>query len=326
MPKSTAVVLVNLGTPAAPTRKAVGHFLTRFLSDPRVVAAPRWLWWPLLRGAIVPMRSRKAVRAYQKIWWPEGSPLKVISGQQVEALQTMLQNRFGETTPKVVMACTYASPSLSEQVERLVGDGINHFIVIPLYPQYSGTTTGAVWDQLSKLMLVVRDNPEFTTVKSFYQRRDYIEALAEGIRQHWQQHGRNQKLLMSFHGIPEDYVARGDPYAEHCKHTAHALAEKLQLDEEQWAYSYQSRFGPKQWLQPYTEQTLRNWAEKGIKNVDIVSPAFTADCLETLEEINIVNREIFLSAGGESYAYIPCLNNSEKFINVLANIVQERML
>ncbi len=325
-PKATAVILVNLGTPSVPTRKAVGKFLTRFLSDPRVVDAPRWFWPLLLRSVIVPLRSRKSLLAYQKIWWAEGSPLKVISVQQVETLQAELKNQFGEQAPTVVEACTYAAPSLPEQVGSLEANGIEHFIVIPLYPQYSGTTTGAVLDQLSKVMLVSQDISEFTPVKSFYERPDYIKALADSVRQHWQQHGRHQKLLMSFHGIPEEYVAKGDPYAEHCEQTAQTLAEALQLDGSQWAYSYQSRFGPKRWLQPYTEQTLRNWAADGIKKVDVISPAFTADCLETLEELNIVNREIFLSAGGESYEYISCLNNDKKFINVLANIVKERMI
>ena len=325
MAKSTAVILVNLGTPSAPTRKAVAQFLKAFLSDPRVVEAPRWLWLPLLRGVIIPRRSRKAAQAYQKIWWPEGSPLRVISEQQVEALQQSLDVRLGATAPKVVKACTYGSPSLADQVESLTSQGVEKFIIIPLYPQYSCSTTASIWDQLARLVLGKRNIPDIQFVKSFYDRDAYIEALADSVRQHWQENGRNQKLLMTFHGVPKDYVAKGDPYEKHCEFTARALAEKLQLKDTEWLFSFQSRFGPKQWLQPYTDEILRDWASEGVKSVDIISPAFTADCLETLEELKIENRKLFLSAGGETYDYIPCLNTRKKFIDVLENIVCERM-
>ncbi len=328
MSKKTAVVLVNLGTPAAPTPRAVGQFLKAFLSDPRVVEAPRWFWLPLLHGVIVPVRSRKAAKAYQKIWWPEGSPLKIISQRQVEALQQALQSgeqNGAENTPTVVEACTYGEPSIASQIESLSASGVESFIVIPLYPQYSCSTTAPVWDQLSRYIQQKRDIPDIRVVKSFYQRDDYINALAETVRSHWQQHGRGEKLLMSFHGVPLEYVEKGDPYRRHCEATAANLAATLGLNNDQWLCSFQSRFGPKEWLQPYTDESLEKWAKDGVKRVDVISPAFTADCLETLEELKMENCDLFLAAGGEAYNYIPCLNDSDSFIRVLQAIVEENV-
>ncbi len=325
MSKKAAIVLVNLGTPEAPTPKAVGKFLKAFLSDPRVVEAPRWFWLPLLRGVIVPVRSRKAAKAYQKIWWPDGSPLKLISQQQVSALQESLQKKLGEQAPLVVEACTYGEPSIAGQIDKLVAEGIEKLVVIPLYPQYSCSTTAPVWDQLARYILGKRDIPDIGFVKSFYQRDDYIEALADSVRKHWQENGRGEKLLMTFHGVPKEYVEKGDPYRKHCEATANALASVLELEPSQWLCSFQSRFGPKEWLKPYTDETLEKWAQEGVKSVDVISPAFTADCLETLEELKIENRHLFLESGGESYSYIPCLNSGENFINVLAEIVCEKI-
>ncbi len=336
MSKKTAVVLVNLGTPAAPTPRAVGQFLKAFLSDPRVVEAPRWFWLPLLHGVIVPVRSRKAAKAYQKIWWPEGSPLKIISQRQVDALQNALRDEVEsskenhsesrhENVPTVVEACSYGEPSIQGQLENLSASGFESFIVIPLYPQYSCSTTAPVWDQLSRYIQQKRDIPDIRVVKSFYQRDDYIEALADCVRAHWQQHGRSEKLLMTFHGVPVEYVEKGDPYRQHCEITAANLALALGLNNDQWLCSFQSRFGPKEWLQPYTDETLEKWAKDGVKSVDVISPAFTADCLETLEELKMENRDLFLSAGGETYNYIPCLNDSDSFIRALKAIVQENL-
>ena len=325
MSKPSAVILVNLGTPEAPTKKAVGKFLKAFLSDKRVIEAPAWFWQPLLRCVILPIRSGKSAHAYQQIWWPEGSPLKVISERQVDRLQAVLKERMGDNAPKVAGACTYGSPSLADQVQQLAEKGIEHFVVIPMYPQYSATTTGAVLDQISLLMLSMRNVPEITPVKDFHQRPGYIGALARSIREYWQQYGRNQKLLMSFHGIPKEYADKGDPYPRQCQTTAELVAKALNLQEGDWAFSYQSRFGPKQWVLPYTEQTLKEWGENGIESVDVVSPAFAADCLETLEELNIANRDLFLQAGGKNYSYIPCLNDDMPFINVLADLVEDRL-
>jgi ferrochelatase len=325
MPTKSAVLLVNLGTPASPHKKDVARFLKQFLSDTRVIEAPRWLWQPLLRCVIVPLRAKKSAHAYQQIWSEQGSPLKVISQQQVSALQSTLQQQLGNDAPQVVEACTYGEPSIKTQTNMLVTAGVERIVVIPMYPQYSATTTAAVWDQLADAVKSLRNVPDLTLVRSFYQRQDYIEALAQSVREHWQTHGKKQKLLMSFHGIPQEYADKGDPYPAHCQSTAARLAQALALSDDQWLCSYQSRFGPKQWVQPYTEQTLTQWGKDGVESVDIMSPAFAADCLETLEELNIANRELFVESGGADYSYIPCLNERSDFINVLAAIVLERL-
>ena len=325
MSKHFAVILVNLATPESPDKKAVGNFLKAFLSDPRVIEAPAWFWQPLLRGLIVPLRAKKSAQAYRKIWWSEGSPLKVISGRQVQMVQKVMTERLGDFAPVVAEASTYGRPSIEEQMKNLIAEGVQSFVIIPMYPQYSSTTTGAVWDQVSRFIKETRDVPELTLVKSFYQRKDYIAALAESVQDFWQNNGRKQKLLMSFHGIPQAYADKGDPYPEHCRATAESLAKALALKDDDWAYSFQSRFGPKQWVKPYTEETLKAWGAAGLESVDVVSPAFTVDCLETLEELNMENRDLFINSGGKEYAYIPCLNDRKTFVDMLANLIQDRI-
>lgn len=324
--KKTAVILVNLGTPETPTKKGVSRFLKSFLSDSRVVEAPKLIWWFVLRFIIIPLRAKKVAASYKKIWWDEGSPLRVISERQVTALQQKLSVDHGEGAPKVVSAVTYGEPSIENRFSELNDQGINQFIVVPMYPQYSGSTTGAIYDQLAKISRQSRDVPDITTIKSFYDHSGYIEALAEKVTNHWQEHGRSEKLLMSFHGIPKEYDEKGDPYRQHCEKTAEALAKFLDLENQNWALAYQSRFGPKEWLQPYTDDQLQQWINQGIKSVDVISPAFTADCLETLEELNIEYRDFFMKAGGESYHYISCVNDSSLFIEALSQLVKSRYL
>ncbi|WP_461481854.1 ferrochelatase [Porticoccus sp.] len=323
--KKKAVILVNLGTPEAPTSSAVAAFLKSFLSDPRVVEAPKVLWWFLLRLLIIPLRAKKVARAYQQIWWEEGSPLRVITERQVAGLQQQLSAEFADRAPLVTAAMTYGRPSLKETISTLLGQDIEQFLVLPMYPQYSGSTTGAIYDQLADLVKTARNVPDISVLKSFHDHPGYIDCLAASIRDSWQQHGRQEKLLMSFHGVPQEYVDKGDPYYQHCQETAQAVARRLELASDDWAMSFQSRFGPKKWLQPYTDMQLQTWAASGIRSVDIISPAFTADCLETLEELNSSYRESFITQGGAHYQYIPCLNSSETFIKTLSSLVAEKL-
>ncbi|MCL4134084.1 UNVERIFIED_CONTAM: hypothetical protein GTU68_053304 [Idotea baltica] len=317
--KKTAVILVNLGTPEAATKTGVSDFLKSFLSDSRVVEAPKLLWWFVLRCIVIPLRAKKVAKAYQEIWWEEGSPIRVISERQVVALQQKMDQEYGDSAPRVFGAL---------QDNKCVDgaeEGIEQFLIVPMYPQYSGSTTGAIYDQLADIIHGARNVPDISVIKAFYDDPDYISSLAERVNNHWDQQGKGEKLLMSFHGIPQEYADKGDPYEKHCQATAEALAENLNLNLEDWAMGFQSRFGPKKWLQPYTDEHLLSWVKQGVKSVDIISPAFTADCLETLEELNIGYRDIFTTAGGESFSYIPCVNDSTLFIEFLAQLVKSRI-
>ena len=322
----TSVILVNLGTPDEPTPASIARFLRAFLSDPRVVEVPRLIWWFLLRLVIIPLRAKRVAHAYREIWWEDGSPLRVISGRQVSDLQKVLTDRYVEKAPVVAEAMTYGKPALDETIQRLEEKGVEKFLILPMYPQYSGSTSGAIYDQVAHIIRRSRNIPDMTVIKSFHDDIGYIQSIAETIKAYWAEHGRNEKLLMSFHGIPQDYVDKGDPYDKHCRATAHGIASALGLASSEWSMSYQSRFGPKKWLQPYTDDKLKQWINEGIKSVDIVSPAFTADCLETLEELNISYRELFFEQGGEKYHYIPCVNNTPLFIKALAEITAKKLL
>ena len=338
--KKTAVILVNLGTPESPTAKGVSDFLKLFLADRRVVELPKFFWWLLLRFIVIPLRAKKVARAYQEIWWQgcttdqctevarnkcKGSPIRVITSRQVKKLQKELNAQYGPEGPLVVNAVTYGEPSIEFVLEKLKIEKIESFIVLPMYPQYSGSTTGAIYDQVANIIKNSRNVPDVTVIKSYAAHSGYIDALAQTIKDHWKTNGKKEKLLMSFHGIPQEYSDKGDPYAAHCLSTAKALAAKLHLKDANWSMGFQSRFGPKKWLQPYIDDQLNDCVKDGIKSIDIISPAFTADCLETLEELNIGYRELFLDAGGEDYSYIPCVNDSPLFISALADIISERL-
>lgn len=313
------VILMNLGTPAAPTSQAVREFLAEFLGDRRVVEIPRLAWWPILYGIILPFRSPRVAKLYQEIWLPEGSPLKVITEQQVAALQA----RFSAADVRVTCAMTYGSPKLEQRVAELEAAGIEKILVLPLYPQYSATTTGAVYDQYAQLITRQRNVSDIRIHKSYFAREEYIQALAESIRAHWQQHEPAEKLLFSFHSIPKRCVDLGDPYEKHCRETAERVAAALQLRESRWAVSFQSRLGKAEWLKPYTDVQLKEWGKAGLGSVEVICPAFAADCLETTEEIDQQNRELFLHSGGKRFEYIPCLNVSVEHINLLENIVKD---
>lgn len=325
MTQKSAIVLLNLGTPAAPTVGSVRSFLREFLSDPRVVELPRLVWLPILYGIILPLRPKKALEAYKLVWTNEGSPLKVITFKQVEALAKRAQAERGEAV-EVVAAMTYGEPALEAQINALRARGISRIILLPLYPQYSATTTAPIYDQVARYIKRTRHIAEVFLVNSYCDRKDYIAALAASIREYWQLHGQNEKLLFSFHGIPQRCVDKGDPYYDHCVATAQAVAQDLSLPASAWAISFQSRLGKAKWLQPYTDKLLVEWAQAGVHSVDVICPAFATDCIETLEEIQGENQELFLHAGGKRFGYIPCLNDRADHIDMMWAITKPLLL
>jgi ferrochelatase len=320
---SIGVLLSNLGTPDSPSVTDVRRYLKEFLSDRRVVSMPRILWWPVLNFIILNTRPKRSAQAYAKIWTEEGSPLLTISQRQAQALQTAMnleKQRF-----HVVLAMRYGQPPIAEGLKELRDKGVQKIIVLPLYPQFSHTTTSSTRDAIES-EISKRDEPiaiEF--IEHYYAEPKYIDALAGSVREHWSNHGRAQKLVMSFHGIPQDYAEAGDPYPVQCKQTAALLANALELKSDDWVLSFQSRLGPKQWLEPYTNKTLETLAAAGIKKVQILCPGFSADCLETLEEIKIENRDVFIAAGGKDYQYIRCLNAQNAHIEMMATLIRRRL-
>jgi len=316
----TGVLVTNLGTPDAPTASALRRYLGEFLADPRVVEVPRFIWWFVLHGFILRTRPKRSAAAYRKIWTESGSPLLAISKKQATAIQKYLDDH---TTEKfhVELAMRYGNPSIQSGLKQLQQANAKKIIILPLYPQYSASTTASTFDAVADVLKTWRNIPELHLVKHYHDTPDYIDAVAESITEHWQQTNRAEKLLFSFHGIPKAYFDAGDPYYCECHKTARLVAEKLNLDEEEWILTFQSRFGPKEWLKPYTDTTLKELANSGIKNVDIVCPGFPADCLETLEEINMRYRETFLTDGGDNFTYIPALNDRPAHINALTNII-----
>lgn len=316
----SAVILVNLGTPRAPTPRAVARFLAEFLSDRRVVELPSLLWQPILRGIVIPLRARRVAHAYQSIW-EQDSPLRAISERQCEGLQRLLSAEFGSRAPWVRLAMSYQGPRIDEVVRECLQRGVERICVLPLYPQYSATTTAAVFDQLSRFMIGERLLPHVHLVRDYHDSPAYIGALAASVRDHWQTHGRARCLLMSFHGIPEANVRKGDPYARQCERTAALLAAALGLAPDSWSLAYQSRFGRARWLQPYTSETLAALARDGTESVDVICPAFAADCLETLEEMAVENRAVFIDNGGTQYRFIACLNDREDHLRMLRQLL-----
>jgi ferrochelatase len=318
----TSVLLANLGTPDAPTAPALRRYLAEFLGDRRVVDLPRWLWLPILHGIILRTRPAKSAEKYAKIWTPEGSPLKVHTERQAALLKHLFGAGRREAT--VAWAMRYGQPSLAAVLDRLVADGASRIVVLPLYPQYAGSTTASVYDAVEAWRARRPDAVELVAVQSYHQHPTYIAALAASVRDHWETRGRPDKLVMSFHGIPQRAVDKGDPYAEQCRQTAAAVAAALELAPEAWQLTFQSRFGRAAWLQPYTQPTLEQMAKDGIKRVDVICPGFVGDCLETLEEIGMECRDAFIAAGGGEFNYIPCLNERADWIAALATIARER--
>lgn len=317
------VLLANLGTPDAPTPAALRRYLGEFLADPRVVEFPRPLWWAVLHGIVLRVRPRRAAHSYRKVWGEEGSPLLAISRHQTAALQDALERRLGAPV-RVALGMRYGKPSIAAALESLRAANARRILVLPLYPQYSATTTASTLDAVGAVLRRWREIPDLRFVSRYHDQPGYIHALAESIRQHWDKQPPGERLLFSFHGLPKRYLRAGDPYHCECHKTARLVAEALDLAPDRWQVAFQSRFGREEWLQPYTDVTLREWAQRGIRHVDVVCPGFSADCLETLEEIAIQNRELFHAAGGESYHYIPALNTRPEHIDFLADLVLEQ--
>lgn len=311
------IILVNLGTPDKPEATAVKKYLKQFLSDPRVVELPRLLWLPLLNGIILPLKSRKSALKYKKIWQEEGSPLKVIGESFLNKLNIKLAN------DKYVLlnAMTYGSPSIPEQLESLRTKGINDLLIIPLFPQYSATTTAAIYDQVADYLKSQRDCPSIRIQRNYCEFESYIHALSHSINRHWENNGRGDRLMFSFHGIPEENVKKGDPYPVECRKLAEKVTEQLNLSSEQWEMCFQSRFGFAKWLQPYLNDRLSALPNESIKKIDIIAPSFAFDCLETLEEIKLEGAEVFKEAGGEQFNYINCLNDTSMHVEVLQSVI-----
>lgn len=321
-PDSLGILLVNLGTPDSPSTLDVRRYLKEFLWDPRVVEMARPIWWLVLNGVILNTRPRRSAKAYQKVWTDAGSPLLVISKQQQQALQQSLTENLPGTV-HVTLAMRYGNPSIRAGLAELRAAGARRLLILPLYPQYSATTTASIFDAVTAELTQWRWLPELRFINHYPDNPNYITALADSIREHWAKNGRAEKLVMSFHGIPQDYFAAGDPYFCECQKTGRLLADALALQKEDWLLTFQSRLGPKQWLQPYTDKTLAKIANDGVKSVDVVCPGFSADCLETLEEIAMENRDVFMEAGGEDYHYIPCLNDRPDHIAALTSLVKQ---
>jgi ferrochelatase len=320
---ATAILLCNLGTPDAPTPAALRRYLAEFLGDHRVVEIPKPIWWLILHGIILRLRPAKSAAKYASIWMPEGSPLRVWTERQTQALQGWLQAQGHHVTVRYAMR--YGQPSIASELDALKAQGVTRVLVLPAYPQYSGTTTASVIDAVTQWSTQVRALPELRFVNRYHDDPGYIGALAQRIRAYWQEHGRPDKLVLSFHGVPERTLHLGDPYHCECHKTARLLAEQLGLTRDQVQLTFQSRFGKAKWLEPYTEPTLVALAQAGVKRVDVACPGFTSDCLETLEEIAQEAREAFLHAGGEQFRYIPCLNDSAAWISALGQLAERHL-
>lgn len=320
---ATAILLCNLGTPDAPTPAALRRYLAEFLADPRVVEIPKPIWWLILHGVILRVRPAKSAAKYASIWTPAGSPLKVWTEKQAQLLQTWLQQQGHRVMVRYAMR--YGSPSIPAQLDALKAEGATRVLVLPAYPQYSGTTTASVFDAVYRWAGKVRSVPELRFANRYHDDAGYIAALGTSIRAYWQEYGRADQLVMSFHGVPERTLRLGDPYHCECMKTARLLAQALGLRQDQYRVTFQSRFGKAKWLQPYTEPTVVSLAQAGVKRVDVVCPGFTSDCLETLEEIAQEVRAAFLQAGGQTFHYIPCLNDSADWITALGQLSERHL-
>jgi ferrochelatase len=316
----TGILLTNLGTPDAPTPSALRRYLGEFLWDPRVVEIPRPIWWLILNGIILNTRPRKSAHAYQSVWMEQGSPLLVYSEAQTKEIRERLQRRAsGPVT--VELAMRYGNPSITAGLRKLQQAGAERLLVLPLYPQYSGATTGSTFDAVAAELRTWRWVPELRMINHYHDFPPYIEAMAGHIEDYWSREGRNGLLLFSYHGLPRRNLLLGDPYHCQCHATSRLLSERLGLSSEEWMTTFQSRFGKAEWLKPYTDVTLKSLPSQGKKQVDVFCPGFSVDCLETIEEIGVENRDYFLAAGGERYRYIPALNAIDSHIDALVELI-----
>jgi ferrochelatase len=311
------VLMVNLGTPDAPTSQAVKRYLAEFLSDRRVVDTSRLLWWPILNGIILPIRSPRVAKLYQSVWMEEGSPLMVYSRRQHKALAARLPNA------PVELAMSYGSPSLEQGIDKLLAQRVTKLVVLPLYPQYSCSTSAAVFDAVARILQRYRRLPSLSFIRDYAEHPAYIAALKQSVERSFALHGVPDKLVLSFHGIPKRYANLGDDYPQRCEDTARALFAALQLPADKVMMTFQSRFGREPWLTPYTDETLKGLPAQGVKHIQLICPGFASDCLETLEEIKEQNREFFMHAGGEKFEYIPALNDDPAHIDLLQQLVTQ---
>lgn len=318
------VIVANLGTPDAPTPSAVRRFLAQFLSDGRVIEIPKLVWKIILYAFVLPFRPRHVALAYAQVW-SDDSPMRKILFQQVQMIEQKLAQEYTDFQLDIVPAMTYGNPGIQAVLSQATENKYDQIILLPLFPQYSATSTAPLYDVVATWVKQQRDLPGLSIVRDYYQHPLYIKALADSVREYQSTHGQADKLLMSFHGIPQPYADKGDPYAARCRITAQKVAENLGLTPDQWAISFQSRFGKQEWVKPYTDQILKDWAQQGIQSVQVLSPAFSADCLETLEELALQNAELFLASGGQNYAYIPALNVRDGHIELLAQLVQAHL-
>ena len=318
------IILANLGTPDAPTVPAVRRFLQQFLSDQRVIEIPKPIWQIILRLFILPFRPKRVAHAYDMVWGND-SPMREILFEQVAAVKQHLTAKYPEFELNVIPAMTYGNPGISTALAQLAEQPQDHILLFPLFPQYSATSTAPLYDAIAKWIPQQRNLPGLSIIRDYYQHPLFIQALAQSVRDYQAEHGVADKLLMSFHGIPQPYADKGDPYADRCRVTGHLVAQALGLTEDQYEISFQSRFGKQEWVKPYTDATLDAWGKQGVKSVQVMSPAFSADCLETLEELALQNAEIFQAAGGGEYGYIPALNARDDHVALLNLLLQANL-
>ena len=312
------VLIANLGTPDAPKCPKLRKYLTQFLTDPRVIELPCPLRQFLVRGIIINVRAHKSAAAYRTVWTDEGSPLMVHSQNLAEQVRHSLGDQF-----LVEVGMRYGKPSIDSAIKALHGQGCRKLIVLPMYPQYSGSTSGSIMDAVGKALKKIRWVPHTHFISDYFQQEQYIDALCNSIQAHWKTHGKSEKLVFSFHGIPQRYVRNGDPYQSHCEKTVAAVCNKLKLNDEEFLLVYQSRVGKEPWLQPYCDETMQSLPKKGVENIDVICPGFSADCLETIEEIDEENKKYFLDAGGKSYRYIECLNSSLDHSKLVDSLIKK---
>jgi len=315
----TGVLITNLGTPDAPDAKLVRKYLNQFLSDPRVIEVPKFLWQIILKGIILQIRPSKSAANYKKIWTDNGSPLLYISKKQIEGVKKIILAKYPNI--EFALGMRYGNPSIESALKYLQNRQVRRLLVLPLYPQYCAATTGSTFDEVTNILQKWRWIPELRFINQYFEEEEYIDALVTTIKNFWNKHEKPQKIIFSYHGIPKKYLINGDPYHCFCLKTTRLVKEKMNLTDEEIITTFQSRFGRAEWLKPYTAETLKELPGQGVKDVHIISPGFSADCLETLEELEEENREYFIESGGEKYKYIPCLNDNEKHLKLISHLV-----
>ena len=313
------ILITNLGTPDKPNKEALKTYLKEFLSDPRVIEIPRMIWQAILRLIILNLRPQKSAKLYKSIWKKEGGPLLVMLKKQKRGIKKVLQNKLKNI--KIEIGMRYGNPSIKLGLERLRSKSCRKILVLPLYPQYCAATTGSTFDKVTEILRKWRWIPEIRFVNNYFEESMYIECLIKSIKESWKKFGKAQKLIFSYHGVPKKYLLKGDPYYCFCQKTTRLVAERMKLKKKDYITTFQSRFGPGEWLQPYTDKTLEELPKKGIKKIHILSPGFSSDCLETLEELEVQNKENFLSSGGERYNYIKCLNDDPQHLKMLGFLI-----